>query len=164
MPMDSVAIAQIVVLLMLANGAPVIGKLILGDRWATPVDFGLVMRDGHRLFGRSKTVRGILFAIVVTSVAAPLIGLDWLDGLVIATAAMIGDLASSFLKRRLGMESSSRATGLDQIPESLLPALAAQSRLGLSYPDVAIVVLVFFVGEVALSRILYRLKLRERPY
>ena len=35
-----------------------------------------------------------------------------------ATMAMVGDLLSSFVKRRLKFQPSSRATGLDQIPES----------------------------------------------
>jgi hypothetical protein len=51
---------------------------------------------------------------------------------------------SSFLKRRLSLPPSSRATALDQIPESLLPTVAIRSSLGLSAFDVASVVIIFF--------------------
>jgi CDP-2,3-bis-(O-geranylgeranyl)-sn-glycerol synthase len=77
---------------------------------------------------------------------------------------MVGDLFSSFFKRRLNMPSSSRASGLDQIPESLFPALACRNFLGLTPADIVVCVVVFFVGEVVLSRLLYAFRLRDRPY
>ncbi len=77
---------------------------------------------------------------------------------------MAGDLLSSFLKRRLNLPPSSKATGLDQIPESLIPLLACREVVDLSAADIAVAVGVFFVGEIVLSRLFYALKLRERPY
>ena len=53
-----------------------------------------------------------------------LLGFAWTCGLVVASVAMSGDLLSSFLKRRLSLPPSSRATGIDQIPECLLPTIA----------------------------------------
>jgi hypothetical protein len=77
---------------------------------------------------------------------------------------MAGDLFSSFCKRRLGLPSSSRASGLDQIPESLLPLLACRDLLGLTAADIAVCVVMFVAGEVVLSRLLYAFRLRDRPY
>jgi len=77
---------------------------------------------------------------------------------------MAGDLLSSFLKRRFGLPASARATGLDQIPESLLPCIISANRLGLGILDILMVTSTFFVGEIVLSLILYRLHLRRRPY
>ena len=77
---------------------------------------------------------------------------------------MAGDLLSSFAKRRLGRPSSSQALGLDQVPESLLPLLACRVPLGLGWLDVAVLVGVFLVGELLVSRLLYRLHIRDRPY
>ena len=116
------------------------------------------------MLGASKTVRGITLSVLVSAAGAPLIGLDARIGVVVAGAAMAGDLLSSFIKRRLNLPPSSRATGLDQIPESLLPLLACRGALSLSAADVAAGVAVFFLGEVLLSRLLYRLQLRDRPY
>ena len=77
---------------------------------------------------------------------------------------MAGDLFSSFCKRRFGLPSSSRASGLDQIPESLLPLLACRNLLALTITDIAVCVVMFVVGEIVLSRLLYAVHLRDRPY
>jgi CDP-2,3-bis-(O-geranylgeranyl)-sn-glycerol synthase len=159
-----VVILQLMVLLTVANGAPVIAARLTGRHLQFPLDFGATLNDGSPLFGKSKTIRGIVAAILLTAVAAVLVGLDWKIGAAIASAAMAGDLFSSFVKRRLGLPPSSRATGLDQIPESLLPLLACLHALPLSALDIAICVSVFLVGEIILSRPLYRLHLRDRPY
>jgi CDP-diglyceride synthetase len=158
------AIMQAMVLLAVANGAPVVAKKILGRRFATPLDGGLRFLDGHPLFGASKTVRGIVIAVLATAAAAPAVGLDWSTGALAGIAALAGDLLSSFIKRRLNLPPSSKATGLDQIPESLLPLLACRAALSLSLLDIAAGVAIFFVGEVALSRLLFRAHLRDRPY
>jgi CDP-2,3-bis-(O-geranylgeranyl)-sn-glycerol synthase len=77
---------------------------------------------------------------------------------------MAGDLFSSFIKRRLGRAPSSRAIGLDQIPESLFPLFGALFFLPLTIIDVAAVVFLFAAGELLLSPILHKLNLRDRPY
>ena len=87
-----------------------------------------------------------------------------MDWLLVAAAAMAGDLLSSFLKRRLGLAASSKATGLDQIPESLFPLLACHSVLSLTAIDIVAGCAIFFVGEVLLSHLFFRLRLRDRPY
>ena len=162
--MHALTVAQILVLLTLANGAPVIAKLILRDRFAMPLDGNRNFFDGKPLFGRSKTIRGIVVAIVVTTLGAPLVELNLTIGLLVGSTAMAGDLLSSFCKRRLGLAASSRATGLDQIPESLLPLLACWPLLVLSIVDIALTCGLFFAGEILLSRLLFRLRLRDRPY
>jgi hypothetical protein len=155
---------KLLVLLACANGSPVIAKALLGAHGAVAVDRGLRLSDGERLLGPSKTVRGLLLALLVTTALSMAIGLGWRIGLLVATAAMAGDLASSFIKRRLTLPASSRATGLDQIPESMLPLLVCARPLDLSSWDIAATALCFFAGEVVLSKLLYRLHLRERPY
>jgi CDP-2,3-bis-(O-geranylgeranyl)-sn-glycerol synthase len=77
---------------------------------------------------------------------------------------MAGDLFSSFVKRRLGYVSSSRALGLDQIPESLLPGLICKSFLGLGFLDIIVVVALFSIGEIVLARLLFRMHIRDQPY
>jgi len=77
---------------------------------------------------------------------------------------MSGDLLSSFVKRRMKLPASSRAIGLDQVPECLFPLLACRRALSLTISDTAVVVVTFFVGEILISRILYKLRLRDRPY
>src|SRR5258708_6078805 len=148
-------ILQLLLLLMVANGAPVIAKKLLGSRFAYPLDGGAGFVDGHPLFGASKTIRGILLSITVTSAAAAVIGLGWTIGLLVGTTAMAGDLFSSFIKRRLTLPPSSRAIGLDQIPESLFPLLACRGVFSLTLADIAVTVAVFFIGQGLLSALPY---------
>ena len=158
------ALLQLLVLLTLANGAPVVAKKMFGDRFSVPLDGGLAFFDGRPVLGKSKTVRGIVVAIVATAAVAPLIGLDLATGAIVAAAAMAGDLLSSFVKRRLDFKPSSQALGLDQVPESLLPMLAARTALSLTAIDIAAGVAIFLVGELLLSRLLFQVHLRDEPY
>lgn len=145
--LDLVAIGKVLFLLTIANAAPFVGKTLLGDKMAIPIDCGLTLRDGQPLFGKSKTIRGIVLALFATTVLAPLVGLEFTTGVIISASAMAGDLCSSFLKRRLRMPPGSMAIGLDQIPEALLPALMAKWVLPLTVLDVSMTVFVFFVGN-----------------
>lgn len=162
--MHATALLQLLILLTLANGTPVVTKKILGQRLAYPLDGGTVFFDGRPLFGPAKTIRGILLALLITGAAAPLIGLDARLGLLVAATAMAGDLFSSFIKRRLNFPPSSRATGLDQIPESLFPLLACRETLSLTLLDIALGTALFLIGEIIASRALYKFGLRDRPY
>ena len=77
---------------------------------------------------------------------------------------MAGDLFSSFLKRRISLPTGGKATGLDQVPESLFPLLACRSALPLTAVDVVAAVVIFLAGGLLLSRLLYHLHLRDHPY
>jgi hypothetical protein len=162
--MQPTLILELLILLAVANGTPVAAKLILGEAFARPLDGGAHFVDGRPWFGPSKTIRGILLAVPATMAAAVLIGLGFVVGALAGTVAMAGDLCSSFVKRRLNLPSSSMAIGLDQIPESLFPLLACRLLLPLSLLDIAAATALFVVGELVLSRILFRLRLRDRPY
>src|SRR5262245_6231413 len=96
-----ILILQLLTLLALANGAPLIAKKILGTAFAYPLDNGVTLADGQPLLGRSKTIRGIVLSIAVTTLAAPWVGISPAAGLLISAVAMIGDLFSSFIKRRM---------------------------------------------------------------
>jgi CDP-diglyceride synthetase len=160
-------IVQAMVLLTLANGTPVVAKKIFGQSFALPFDAGLTFFDGRPLFGPSKTIRGIMSSVLVTTASAPLLGLDFSIGAIAAAVAMVGDLCSSFVKRRLNFPPSSQALGLDQVPESLLPLLpllACRAALSLTAADVVLGVGIFLIGEVIVSRILHRAHLRDEPY
>ena len=162
--MHYVLIIQLICLLAVANTAPLIAKLVLRNRLEYPLDCNVTFLDGRPLFGKSKTMRGIVASLAMTVAFAPIVGLAWMIGLVVGITAMAGDLLSSFLKRRLNLPPSSKATGLDQVPESLIPLLACRTWVDLSAADIATAVCVFFVGEVVLARLFYALKLRDQPY
>ena len=155
---------ELLVLVAVANAAPVLAKKVLGGTFAWPLDGGAMLGDGRPLFGASKTVRGLVVSFLATILVALVMGLGWKLGAVMAGAAMAGDLLSSFIKRRLGLAPSSKAIGLDQIPESLLPLLAARWFVPVSLLDIAAGTAIFLVGGLILSRLLYKLSLRDEPY
>ncbi|HTV44782.1 MAG TPA: CDP-archaeol synthase [Stellaceae bacterium] len=155
---------RLVFLVLLANGTPLVAGKVFGPLLVRPLDSGREFVDGRPLFGRSKTVRGLVLAILATTAAARMVALSWRIGLLVGTLAMIGDLFSSFLKRRLGRSSSSPAVGLDQVPESLFPLLGCLDPLSLTAADVAFGVAVFVIGEFLVSCLLYAFDWRERPY
>jgi len=162
--MQLLHILQILVLLTFANGTPIVAKKIFGSRFALPLDAGIIFFDGRPVFGASKTMRGIVVSFLITSAIAPFIGLDLTIGAIVASSAMAGDLFSSFMKRRLNFPPSSQALGLDQVPESLFPMLACRDALSLTIADIALGVGIFFIGELILSRLLFRAHLRDEPY
>jgi CDP-2,3-bis-(O-geranylgeranyl)-sn-glycerol synthase len=157
-------ILQLLALLTLANGTPIVAKKIFGPRFSFPVDAGTIFFDGRPLFGPSKTIRGIFISVLLTTASASLVGLDLTIGAIVAGAAMAGDLFSSFVKRRLNSPPSSQALGLDQVPESLFPMLACRDALSLTIADIALGVGIFFIGALILSRFLFRAHLRDEPY
>jgi CDP-diglyceride synthetase len=158
------AALQCLVLISVANMAPVAVKRVLGARFSYPIDGGLVLQDGYPLLGKSKTWRGLAAAVFLTLVASLIIGLPATAGALVGASAMAGDCLSSFAKRRLGLKPSSMAMGLDQGPESFLPALVCSVYIPLSFLDVALVVLAFFFGALALSKVFFAVGLRDQPY
>jgi CDP-diglyceride synthetase len=152
------AILRSLILISAANGVPVLFARLLGTRFARPIDGGIVWRDGHRLLGRSKTSRGLAAAVVLAACAAVLISLPWQAGALAGVSAMAGDCFSSFVKRRFGLEPSSMTLGLDQVPESLFPAVACSAYLPLRPIDIAAIVKMFSIGGLgAVSRVARKL-------
>jgi CDP-2,3-bis-(O-geranylgeranyl)-sn-glycerol synthase len=64
----------------------------------------------------------------------------------------------------MGLAPSSKATGLDQIPEALLPLMASRLVVAVTFADIVAGTIIFFVGGIILSRILFALRLRDQPY
>ncbi len=157
-------IGRALFLVAAANGAPVLAQWLLGKRGAWPVDCEARLSDGRRVFGPTKTFRGLAASLLATGTAAGLAGLTFRDGALVAALAMSGDLLSSYIKRRKGAAPSDQRLGLDQLPEALAPALFVSRAIDLSLVDVLIVVGLFFLVELAGSRLLYALAIKNRPY
>ncbi len=155
---------QPLLLLLVANGAPILAQDLLGGRFSSPLDRGALFFDGRPLFGATKSWRGVVSAIFATTVAASLLGMTWSLGLLFALLSMLGDLLSSFSKRRLAIAPQGRAPGLDQIPEALLPLWLLRDALSLGGWHVVAAVVLFMAVEMIVSPLLYRLNIRLRPY
>lgn len=151
-------------LLFVANGAPVLASKFCGARAAWPADCGLNLPDGHPAFGPAKTWRGLVASVAATAMAAAWLGYGAEAGAIFGALAMLGDLTSSFLKRRFGAPSSAMALGLDQIPESLFPLLWFRAEWQLNWAEVGELVGLFLVLELAISPVLCWLRIRRKPY
>ena len=157
-------LGQILLLIFAANGAPILARKIFGNKGNFPVDAGVHFIDGRRIFGAAKTWRGIFSAPLLVCPLALIIGLSLFAGALVAVGAMSGDLLSSFIKRRVGLPDSAEAPGLDQVPESLIPSLLLMPILQLGLVDVLVLVLLFGVLDRIVSKLLFRLGIRQRPY
>lgn len=155
---------KLLILLVLANGAPIMARHLLGDCCAWPIDGGIKTPKGNPLLGHSKTLRGLVAAVLLSAAIAHLLGIDWRWGGAIGAFAMLGDLLASFIKRRLGYPPSSQAIGLDQIPESLIPLLLVAPVFQLGIWSIFLLVLAFSLVVPLLSWLFYLLGVRRRPY
>ena len=154
--MDASQVATLTLLVITANITPVIVRMLLGARWNAPVDGGLSLPDRQPLLGHSKTIRGVSSSVVVTSLLAPLFGITPATGTAFACLAMLGDICSSFIKRRLGLAPGRSVPLLDQLPESLLPLWLLQSKTGGTAAEILVATAIFSLVDLVLSR-LYKL-------
>jgi hypothetical protein len=151
-------------LLLVANGAPILARCWLGSRLDRPLDGGRRFIDGRPLLGGAKSWRGVMAAMVATIVCGTLLGVTWWLALLFALLSLLGDAGASFIKRRLAIPVHGRSVGLDQIPEALLPLWLLREPFALSGEQVALGVVLFMLLELTLSPLLYRWHLRARPY
>jgi len=155
---------QLLFLILVANGSPIIGRWLMNGYGEMPIDLGAVFRDGRPILGASKTYRGLVCSLGGTILAGALVGVSWTVSVMVSLLAMAGDCVSSFVKRRLGYPSEAKALGLDQIPESLFPLLGMWHVLNLSIWGMGVTVAIFIVAEQVLSFIGYKLHIRKHPY
>lgn len=184
--MDAVAwVVQLVLFILpayFANSIPV----LLGGGAA--IDGGRKMKDGSRVFGAGKTVRGFFAGVLAGAAIGALEGLllpgtAWdihaggalgmgsaatyaLAGFLLGLGAMLGDLLGSFIKRRQGIAQGRPSLVMDQL---LFLAVA----LAFSYPLAAgmltleavafLFVLTYFV-HVGANVLANRLGLKKVPW
>ncbi len=155
---------KLLTMLLASNGAPILAARLLGSRASIPVDFNKRLGDGNAIFGESKTWRGICAALLTACILAELFDFGLTFGLLFGCNVMLGDLISSFIKRRRGLMPSDRSIGLDQLPESLLPALYSCFSMELVWWWAVILSLAFMLLQLLVSKPLFLLNIRKRPY
>lgn len=155
-----------------ANATPV----VLGG--GPPLDFGKNWADGRRIFGKGKTIRGLLAGLLAGTLIGWLegwlffsyypnllfIGSNAVLGFVLAGGAMFGDLLGSFIKRRLGMESGSEWKVADQTGFIVFALLFAYWYAPFPLGWAIILLVLSPLAHVATNRVGFWLKLKEVPY
>ena len=114
----------------IANSAPVdVSQIRFLRKYGTPID-GKRTWKGMRILGDSKTWRGFYAGMLAGTLTAaiqwyvhpglpgaypglPIMTIDL--GFMLSLGALVGDMAASFLKRRIGMKAGASAPLMDQL-------------------------------------------------
>lgn len=166
-----------------ANSTPV----IFGG--GMPIDRGRVLRDGHRLFGDGKTVRGFVVGVVfgtltgaaqtlVAPYLEPILGLfvtvtpdmeavllmNLPAAFLMSVGALTGDLVGSFIKRRADIKSGNPSPMLDQLGFVIIGLIAASFFMRPA-PVYAQLLILITLGVHWLSNALgYLMGLKKHPW
>jgi CDP-2,3-bis-(O-geranylgeranyl)-sn-glycerol synthase len=167
----------------IANATPVLGG---GGR---PIDGGHTFRDGRRLLGKGKTVRGFLVGIVfgtltgiVQFLAAPylrpllqmyvtvtsemdhVLFMQIPVAILMSCGALTGDLVGSFIKRRVNVKSGNPSPVMDQLGFIIMALLFAAPIFTPSSVFVMILVIVTFFVHWFSNVLSYLLGLKSHPW
>jgi CDP-2,3-bis-(O-geranylgeranyl)-sn-glycerol synthase len=130
----------------------------------------------RKWLGEHKTVMGfcagLAVALVTTFVQSKV---DWHDGLVpyarwpllgmaFGIGAMGGDTLKSFLKRLTGIPPGHPWIPMDQLDFVVGSLLLVAPFANVSWPDVAMILVVSFVGDIAVNQLSYALGIRETKW
>jgi CDP-2,3-bis-(O-geranylgeranyl)-sn-glycerol synthase len=167
----------------IANSTPV----LFGG--GAPIDRGMVLRDGHRLLGSGKTIRGFVAGVLLgtlvgigQSIVAPhlhpimeiyvsvtpamqdILYMPLPAAFLLSFGALLGDLVGSFLKRRVDIKSGNPAPVLDQLGFILMALILASPFLHPEAIYVAILVIVTLGIHWLSNAIGYLLGLKDHPW
>ena len=169
MPGEILRIALLLAPMYAANST----AMLLGGK--TPLDFGMKFM-GKQLFGNGKTWKGTFFGILGGTIAALIIslafpgsnilfGANYVDfGFLLSSGAVIGDIAGSFVKRRLGIGSGQPAPLLDQT-DFVFGALAFASLIYLpQLIELVAMLIVTIIAHRLVNVIAFKLKIKKVPW
>jgi CDP-2,3-bis-(O-geranylgeranyl)-sn-glycerol synthase len=150
----------------LANMTPPFVRFWTG--WNRPIN--------ERWLGSHKTVIGAVAGVGVALIAALLQArIHWsggvvdyarwpLIGLLLGGGAMGGDIAKSFMKRRLGIAPGECWIPADQL-DFVIGALALIAPLAsFSFWDVTATLAMSFIGDVMVNQVAFKLGIRDTPW
>ncbi len=146
---------KVTMFILVINGIPPVLAAALPAVAKQPVDGGRRFRDGRVLCGKHKTVRGFVGGVLAGGILGYLIGLSLFIGLLAGLLSMIGDLFSSFIKRRMGLPEGANVPILDHVFEGAFPLLLFQGIYVLPWAPTLGSLLFFLViaqGSAALFR------------
>lgn len=167
----------------LANTAPVIAmKIPFLKKFNAPLDFGIEI-GGARLFGKNKSIRGLIAGIIVGIVVVLLqqniymqsdylkesINLDYslinplILGSLFALGALLGDAIESSFKRRIGVAPGKAWFPFDQLDYIIGGVAFTLLYVQLNLLEYVLIFLIWFTLHPISTVIGYFLKLKESP-
>jgi hypothetical protein len=148
---------KILVILIVANTAPILSSALFPKARRWPLDNGRRLADGRPLLGEHKTLWGLLSGIGAAGIFGLLMGLSLTTGLLIGLASLLGDLLTSFLKRRLGLVEGETAHLFDHLLEGALPLILCKYLFATSWSLVLVLLGLFIACGLLGSKIAQRL-------
>jgi uncharacterized protein len=136
---------KILAMLIVTNAAPLLSTGFCPKGNRRPLDSGRRLADGHPILGKNKTLCGLLSGIGAAGALSLLIGLPLSMCMLIAGTSLLGDLLTSFIKRRLGLAEGQTAHLLDHLLEGALPLLLCKGLFSISW-SLSLVLLMLFIG------------------
>lgn len=167
----------------IANATPVLGG------GGQPIDGGHFFRDGRRLLGNGKTIRGFIVGIIFGTltglgqfIIAPYLRpflamfvtvtpeMDYVlfmqlpIAILMSFGALTGDLVGSFIKRRVGIESGDPAPFMDQLGFIIMALIFAAPIFQPESVFVIILIITTFFIHWASNVVGYLLGLKKHPW
>lgn len=136
----------------------------------SPLDFRRLFIDGKRLLGDGKTFEGTAVGLFYGSsfavMLSVIVGRELLiPGLLSCAGAMLGDIAGSFLKRRLGLPRGAKMPVVDQLDFALGSLLLLHlSSFPLHAPTVILMLVLIYAAHRLTNKVAYRLGLKTVPW
>ncbi|MEK6970510.1 MAG: CDP-2,3-bis-(O-geranylgeranyl)-sn-glycerol synthase [archaeon] len=143
----------------------------------TPVDFNRTWGDGKPILGKGKTWKGFGMGVLIGTFTGGII-LHYFPTQALATSpeyllfsfllsagALVGDMAGSFIKRRMGMQRGQAAHFLDQL-DFVVGGLVLSLLAGPPYWVTVFLVLIMITPflHMAFNRLAYLLGLKSVPW
>jgi len=141
----------------IANALPT----ILGGK--TPIDLERCFLDGRPIFGKHKTIRGLLGGLAVGFIVAFLQN-SLIVGGALTIGALLGDLGGAFIKRRLAFLPGQPFPILDQL-DFIVGAFLVVSLV--SIPNIGMVfsiILITPIVHMVTNTFAYLLGIKETPW
>lgn len=140
-----------------ANATPVVAgggpALDGGEKWI----------DGKPFLGGHKTLRGSISGVMAGLIIGFLQG-SALIGLLQGLGAILGDLISSFLKRRWDIAPGESFPLLDQLDFIIVAVLLSQPLLNSSFQAIIIIITVTVPVHYLTNYISWMLKMKANPW
>ena len=140
-----------------ANAAPV----ALGG--GPPLDGGGKWLDGKPFFGSHKTLRGCIAGIMAGLLIGALQG-NPLAGLAQGFGAILGDLMSSFLKRRWNIAPGESSPLLDQLDFIIVAIILSQPFTRATFTEMIIIIIVTIPIHYIMNYVSWLMKMKEHPW
>lgn len=167
----------------IANTTPIfVAKLPVLKKLNAPLDFGIKV-GGVRLFGKNKSIRGLVSGIIVgmflvwvqqqlwisNESIQELVRLNYAElnpiilGGLLGAGALVGDVVESFFKRRSGVAPGQAWFPFDQIDYILGGIIFTLPYIQLSLLEYGLLFIIWFILHPISTVVGYILKLKESP-